>query len=884
MAMVLLLPTETKAEDVYLLCNANGQKWNIDDGLKFTSNGNDEYTLSIQASDINQDGNQLRFRVAVRGWTAEMCPYGTNYDFSTNIANNTVYSITDNCYNDKAGQKDNYFYFDKGTYASYKFTVTLGNSKSIKVEGVSDSGSGGTTTGSDFSEHGSSSNGRGYYLVSVNHDKGSSTDNIFAEDETLLEDENHKVYYNRILRFNDNGNGTYTMAIPATITGKIYVEEISSSNESMFYGPNTSDCVIKNIDAEASGTLTSANTEESINVWSVEDRGNEDGLYIITIYLGKDGNPVDWAFDYNADRRVSYFLSTAELSSANAIYDNRETHQGRFANTFKSDVYFDDNENTNYYVISNIVKNSNYVNYAKNFDNTVTENRNGGADILPTVNKLLLLGNGGNSFKSYNPNNEFSPNEKPMKTSASLKGLCHIEYNPSNGNDGYVSGNHYGIRGQLIFNGGDKDGVSMAIVGPLFENSMKEGEINYEYLSGEGEPNNVMKYNDTKHCYELEIVTTNEQEMKDFVFVANKNKNNIWYETNRPVRDPYYAEDATGMTSAATAQDPNHVKNGTSADDNFKYIQFNRPAGKWTISFYFVNTTMGTQYYYTISSEESIPVEIPVKKDKDGKTYVLRTFSYGADLVPDDENVHIYAAQKFSENGKDDYTGTITGQVHLYEISYVPADEGVVLFYKNAEETKEVTFRLASEYNTKEYPKCRSEKKLRWVEQDGKTEEYNNDLMQVLEDKFVEQSVYDESHETIIARNFGLNFFSNTIPAEKLNKNSYNDYIGFFRLRGTVYANQAYLQYDNNEVKDNAQIFGQTTDKVQLEKDEDATKDTKLAIIFEGCNDYETNGINGITVQENKSADDYYYNLQGIRVAKPNKGIYIHNGKKVIIK
>ena len=31
-------------------------------------------------------------------------------------------------------------------------------------------------------------------------------------------------------------------------------------------------------------------------------------------------------------------------------------------------------------------------------------------------------------------------------------------------------------------------------------------------------------------------------------------------------------------------------------------------------------------------------------------------------------------------------------------------------------------------------------------------------------------------------------------------------------------------------------------------------------------------------------SDNSYYNLQGIKVAAPVKGIYIHNGKKVIIK
>ena len=43
-------------------------------------------------------------------------------------------------------------------------------------------------------------------------------------------------------------------------------------------------------------------------------------------------------------------------------------------------------------------------------------------------------------------------------------------------------------------------------------------------------------------------------------------------------------------------------------------------------------------------------------------------------------------------------------------------------------------------------------------------------------------------------------------------------------------------------------------------------------------------GIGGVTNDENGKEDDAYYNLNGQRVDNPQKGIYIHRGKKVIIK
>ena len=41
-------------------------------------------------------------------------------------------------------------------------------------------------------------------------------------------------------------------------------------------------------------------------------------------------------------------------------------------------------------------------------------------------------------------------------------------------------------------------------------------------------------------------------------------------------------------------------------------------------------------------------------------------------------------------------------------------------------------------------------------------------------------------------------------------------------------------------------------------------------------------GIEGI--EANKEEDDVYYNLEGIRVENPSEGIYIHNGKKILIR
>ena len=45
---------------------------------------------------------------------------------------------------------------------------------------------------------------------------------------------------------------------------------------------------------------------------------------------------------------------------------------------------------------------------------------------------------------------------------------------------------------------------------------------------------------------------------------------------------------------------------------------------------------------------------------------------------------------------------------------------------------------------------------------------------------------------------------------------------------------------------------------------------------------YDPTGISNVKADEN--AEGAYYNMQGIRVAQPTKGVFIHNGKKVVVK
>ena len=51
---------------------------------------------------------------------------------------------------------------------------------------------------------------------------------------------------------------------------------------------------------------------------------------------------------------------------------------------------------------------------------------------------------------------------------------------------------------------------------------------------------------------------------------------------------------------------------------------------------------------------------------------------------------------------------------------------------------------------------------------------------------------------------------------------------------------------------------------------------SKLSLVFEDAT--------GINQYQNIQADGIFYDLQGRRVGNPQKGIYVRNGKKVVIK
>lgn len=114
--------------------------------------------------------------------------------------------------------------------------------------------------------------------------------------------------------------------------------------------------------------------------------------------------------------------------------------------------------------------------------------------------------------------------------------------------------------------------------------------------------------------------------------------------------------------------------------------------------------------------------------------------------------------------------------------------------------------------------------------------------------------------------------------------------LGFLRsLTGESVTERAYLSLTGEQV--GATTLNPTDDKVYERLEGISTDDSSLAnakeyqvnLFFEGSEDDTVTGIH--TLNHQIADNEGYYTLQGIRVNKPTTaGIYIHNGKKIVVK
>lgn len=727
-----------------------------------------------------------------------------------------------------------------------------------------------------------------YYLVG----------NFFDDDPA-----NAINYDRRYFKFNIQSNGKYMVEIPAAVTARAQIIGVTDQGYYKF-GPSGATNDIKwdwpVTDGSATGTFAEKGTT---NYWNLTTRnnntveGDDDGLYEVWFELDASGNPSQWSFKHVSTKRVAYFLSTAPGATANPVYNSRNDVNAAFSNKTYAMVYIDPAQT--YYTIGYVLKDKEwaYISKATAYDAHVNRRNE---SILPTTNKLFLMGNNGRTFLDHNPYNEVSPHVAAIKVNDKQAGLYKVEYNPSNGNDEWAKGigngqdddekNTVGIRGQFMFIGGtDEDSpiASISMVGNAIPGTTNgDGTWDWESTAGD------MTYDENEGCYKLTIQTTaSENTANQFRFVANHDYRMTWYEDGttdaKKARVPYLG---TGNGHSCMPTDPNPVAYTVTdnTDDTGVNIIFNRPAGTWTVRFYIdINEQGQKSYRYTITGKESLDIPLTYCYNKFIRTY---SNNIAMDLTDD---VKAYIAYKFVPAENSEKYGKC--KVYLRQMDYIPANVGVVLVGKvpaggSYSEGYPLNFSLQKRVDA-----VPEDLRYVWTKHDtyiAREDKWHNFLVPTVNAVNDLGNAEVNGNGDIIYRYFGLSSYYNT--AYYKSTQTGENYIGFFRLteNGKSGANKAYLRIPSSKNTDvseydketygvldfNAQLSGQETD-------EDGHPHLAKAMIFFDDEDIDDNTSTGITtIKDNIVKDNVYYNMQGIRVVNPTKGMYIINGKKILVK
>lgn len=723
-----------------------------------------------------------------------------------------------------------------------------------------------------------------------------------------------KINYERLyFKFDEQKDGSYKIVIPACLTAKMQILGVSVDGVPRVYGPVGIQKLHGPSATEAASPVTNGvvggtdklevvnGFNDSDNYWNLENRNNDvanadglkddDGSYVVSFkYDAEAQSPTTWTIKHDACTRVAYLLSTAEGATAHPLYNVRKDVNSDYSDNLEAAIHLDGS--TEYFVLGTVVFNLStpaIKAQADKADDNIHAIGNG----FGTHNKLFFLGS--EPKENVQSTNNLYGNQ-PAVVLPKIKGTKIIQVNPTRGsNDDAAKNNSYGLQADFQIpdiNKVDYPNV-ISMVGPAIPSTTTTtGEWLWDAVAGD------MTYDESDRCYKLVLNTSDELKNKPFRFVGDHVIDKNWYEDDTKANEDYPTS-KEGF-SDATVADPNFVNYVSDCTvetiNHDQDIIWNRGAGLWTVRFYIdVDNANKRTFRYTITGASKIYIPVTAHMGK-----LLRTYTSAIDVVPVDKEVLVFAAQSYTKN-KENKTGSgdETGTVKLYRLKYIPANQGVILFAPNSPvpnktQTKMELVRAYSatveRYSKNAYDYiedwAKSEaKESMWVNE-HKNEKWNNYLVPVLTDTKINQFHYNEKNEWT-GRNFSFTRYSQTKTGKKNGVEeedstnpveSKRDYFSFFRFSGTAKANYSYLMLPRTVMQGNGQILNQN-------QDNDTRLFAKSMVWFEGIDapmDNETTGISEL--KNNSNTDAAYYTLQGVKVAKPVKGIYIHQGKKVIVK
>ena len=691
----------------------------------------------------------------------------------------------------------------------------------------------------------------------------------------------------------------YMVEIPASLDAHaqvMYVDETGTAKKLFCpisaYGISET---CPTTEAKSTNWETLKGTEEfseNNNYWDFSTRnkpnkGYSDGLYEVYIAVDKNTHePAKWMITHQAKKRVAYFISDAPDATAMPLYDTYKKDDEQFANKFFATVNLA--ANRSYYVISNYIYNNTKVNDAKDYGAF-----DPGLHAIPsqTTNKLFLQGNGDLDFTGARPNNLIFPNGAPLKVDKKYWGTRIVEYNPSKGNRDKTV---YGFNGELLLRGDRAVLTSVSLVGNAIPGTLNaDGTWNYKSNAAD------MVYDETEQCYKARVVTTAEAYGKPFRFVGNRDQKITWYENtntdqNEKAKCPYDLESAPGHT--ADANDPNKVNytqdgDPTKEDYDSWNIIWNRPAGRWTVRLYFYTYSDGnnpkTYYYYTITANRDMELHDLVdvvygsEANKQNITNLggyryMRTWSAQKSWKISDK-VDIFVVSSIT----DDKSGVvkmtlknINGYVSGGDDHVIPANTGVILATTSdaASKIPGAKFKSREDFTSYNNLVIPMEQYDTDVTYDG-----SNFLKPILLSRVIPSSDKDNY-------NYLFGYYNAQIATgDKINYGADKYLLGFWISKGSksYLSNSSYLPIDKetaakmNRLGTSYDDFGPAVGSAKKVP----------GVIFDFDNVGGTTGINEVVNQSTQLNDGKYYTLSGQQVEKPTAGgIYIHNGRKFVVK
>ena len=742
-----------------------------------------------------------------------------------------------------------------------------------------------------------------------------------------------KINYERLyFKFEQQTDGSYKIDIPACLTAKMQILGISVDGVPSVYGPSDNVDLYGAKDHGTASPVTdgsvggNSNTDNLVvvndfndqkNYWNLVTRNDgvtdDDGIYEVSFTFDSDSKtPKIWTIKHNSLKRVVYLLSNAQGATAQPLYDSRRTIKDGYSDVSSASAVHLEGITSKYFVLGTVVRdlsnpNSNIYKQAIKADDGIhmISDEKGGKQ-CGTHTKFFFLGadpvyESDNTTIVTKDSYKLTAN-KPAVAISKLKGNKIVEVNPTKGNnDEAGKDNSYGMQAEIYVPNAGKidypDVISM--VGPAIPSTTTtnvDGTTKWLWNATAGD----MTYDESDHCYKLVLNTSADLYGKTFRFVGDHAITQNWYEDGTPANVKYPIEKVEG-TSEATVADPNVVNYTSDCTENTivhdSDIKWNRGAGLWTVRFYIIpGKDNKNTFQYTITGASKIYIPVTAHMGK-----LLRTYTSAVDVVPVDANVLIYAAQSYTKNNENNTgSGDETGTVKLYRLKFIPANQGVVLYSPNSPLGNGTPTKLevvpaysatVLRYSSNAYDYIEdwaksADKKSMWVNQ-HENENWNNYLMPVLTDTKVTQFYYDEKGEWT-GRIFSFTRYSKTDTGRRNDviednttdpDSKKHDYFSFFRAAGTVKASYSYLMLPRTIMEGNGQILDQS-------QDNDTKLFSKSMVWFEGIDAPMDNETTGISELKNhvSNTDAAYYTLQGVKVAKPVKGIYIHQGKKVIVK